>query len=206
MAKQSTVLAAVKKAVNSRSTEGAQLSAVVKTLAQYGTVREPAKRKATIGRGTTVRIYVFEDSAAGDFVLITGPSIQAEIRTMAELSTEKAPKGFYVETVDAGTRADKLATRAVARGRAEGKRASKPTAATVRKPLGGSRKAKSKPAPPPRPRGRTVKRSSRASGRKAGSFTRASGYSRPAPKSKATMSDLDLIKAAIADIAKSYGV
>jgi hypothetical protein len=102
---QSAVLEAIRDAVLKRTSEQSQLTAVAKVLAIHGGLVQPKVRSTKDAAGGTVRLYVYEKTSAGDFVLVTGPSIEPEVKPMGELAVEKAPKGFYVE-VGAGSDRD----------------------------------------------------------------------------------------------------
>lgn len=164
---QSQVFDAVRTAALKRKSERAQLTAIAKMLAIHGGLKQPKVRSTRDSAGGTVRLYVYEGTSAGDFVLITGPSIEAEVKPMSDLAVEKAPKGFYVE-VGAGsardeqrvkralTSAEKAAKRA-ARAGAGGKTGSEAKASTLRSMARGYKEPKAPtstapakaPTPPP---------------------------------------------------------
>lgn len=150
----SALLASIKRDVAARASEGAQVNAIAVQLGAHGWLKKPDVRKGTYGRGSTLRIYVYEGTPAGDFVLLAGPGIIGEVRSLAELDAKDAAKGFYVETEDPGSRASKIAEASVARAKKAGARSAK--GSKVDQAVKRTRtiqKARRAPAAPARPRG-----------------------------------------------------
>lgn len=143
---KSALLAEIKRAVEAKKTEASQRLAVVRILAGAGHKRQPSVRQGSDGHGT-VRFYVWEDSPAGDVVLVTGPSVVGEVYTAAELYRMPAGEGFVVYAADADLR-DKVRAD-IARAQESSPRASKPRAA---KPKGERKPRAPKAAPAPKQR------------------------------------------------------
>jgi hypothetical protein len=147
MASQSTIYSEIKKAVASRKSEGAQLTAVQTVLVRHGgKLKKPDVAHTRAGAtGISLRIYSFIGTKAGDFALITGPGVVGETKTFKELDTQTAPKGFYVEAGAGGSTASKRVSAAMKRAEAAAKRAAGrgSKASAPRKP----RKTASKPKP-----------------------------------------------------------
>lgn len=125
------LLRKIKLAVQDRATESAQRTAVARLLAEAGYVTLPQISSARDSQGGTVRFYVFQGSPAGDFALITGPSIEPMVHTLDELDAMDAPGTFSVFAVPASADVAKRAA-------ADFQRVAKTEGAPVRK---------SKPAP-----------------------------------------------------------
>lgn len=96
-----SVLQKVKEAVKAKATEPAQRNAVATVLARHGSVKTPKVEMARQPDGATVRVYKWLDTPAGDFCLITGPSIIAEVHDLRSMDPSSAPKGVYIKGADA---------------------------------------------------------------------------------------------------------
>lgn len=97
------LLRKIKSAVKDRATESAQRKAVAQVLAEAGNVTLPEISTARDSHGGTVRFYVFQGTPAGDFALITGPSIEPQVHTLDELDAMDAPGTFSVFAVPASS-------------------------------------------------------------------------------------------------------
>lgn len=100
MAKRSTVLAAVKKAVKARKTEQGEVNAVARTLALYGYLKKPEIFEAGTPQGEIVRVYVYDDDAcpAGPIMITAGPSIVGEVEKLdAERAKDLEAAGIYLQ-------------------------------------------------------------------------------------------------------------
>ena len=100
MAKPATILRAVREAVSSRKTESAQRAAVVRTLARYGYAGMPEVVQGYMERGAIVRAYLFDGTPAGDLLLVTGPSIEPEVKIVKPSDWDETPAGLYGEFMD----------------------------------------------------------------------------------------------------------
>lgn len=147
---QKDVLAEIKKAVKAMRTERGETGAVAKILAAHGYFDPPVIVTGKFGKGAAVRIYRYDGTPAGDFALVTGPSVEGEVHAMADLNVMEAPEGFYVEMVPDSSSAAKQAKAQAARAASLAKQAGvkKAPAKPKRKAPAKKRAAPRKAAPP----------------------------------------------------------
>ena len=136
MAQPETVLRAVKKAAEERTSESGQRNAVQATLAQYGYFKLPQLQTFSEGRAT-VRAYVWLDVGGKDLLLITGPSFTPEVRFARDDEYHDADEyGVFVPATHGGMKEDHRAAleRARDRHRGEGKIVGRAEPKRTRKP------------------------------------------------------------------------
>jgi len=136
MASQKTILDEIKREVRKRKTETGEANAVARVLALYNHTKLPQVFEGRSADGMAVRTYVFEDTPAGTFFLVTGPSVEGEIETQfGPAAKSLAEAGLWVQ----GTKATSKTARSVVAGMT--KASSKVIKSTVAAP------AKKKAAP-----------------------------------------------------------
>lgn len=147
------------------ATEAAQRRAIAKFLAEHGYKKMPKVDMTRTDEGVTVRIYTYIGTPAGDFTLITGPSVEAEIHPLNRTGGwSSAEPGVYVKAAPAPERVagvtkaeiEKDIKQAQKRARSSAKaiaRGTKKTAQAIDDSLRASRagKAPSKPSFMPGP-------------------------------------------------------
>lgn len=119
MAEPATVLKKIREAVSERISETAQRNAVMQTLGLYGArdVHPSETRMGRMPQGGAFRIYIWTGTPAGDFALITGPTVEAEIKKLADIEVKgqgklrgpfvalgEVDEGFQRKVQDAGAR------------------------------------------------------------------------------------------------------
>lgn len=100
--------------------EAAQRSFVVRVLAALGHSHAPEILTSMLD-GSRVRLYVWHDSPAGDFVLVTGPQYKGKLVRPTDLV--ERDDGFYLRAVADQSKAAESVVKAAASGRAEAARA-----------------------------------------------------------------------------------
>jgi hypothetical protein len=98
--------------VEKLATEAAQRDNVVRSLAALGYRKAPQVLSGKL-EGSTIRLYVFKDSPAGDLILAAGPGFIPKILAASDITTERP--GVYIL-------ADTDRTRAASRAAATGER------------------------------------------------------------------------------------
>lgn len=84
---KASVFAAVKAAARGVKTETGVRNAIQRALAEHGWRTLPSVERARHPDAGLVRVYLWRGSPAGDVVLISGPSIQHEIRLASDLAS-----------------------------------------------------------------------------------------------------------------------
>jgi hypothetical protein len=100
--------------------EAAQRSFIVRVLATLGHSHAPEILTSMLD-GARVRLYVWKDSPAGDFVLVTGPQYRGKLVRPEHLV--ERDDGFYLRAVPDQSKAAEAVVKAAASGRAEAARA-----------------------------------------------------------------------------------
>lgn len=103
-----SIYAEVQAAIRARKTEEGELGAVARVLAKHGLRGKPqvlqAPARSPEGRNLGVaRIYLFENTPAGDFVLVTGPKVDAVIERPTRLKIPGVTKGSVFAQVPDGS-------------------------------------------------------------------------------------------------------
>lgn len=103
MATAETIVRALRTAVAAKTTERGERNAAVRVLARYGFVDQPTLETGRLPSGKAVRVYKWDD--IGDdgktVLLVTGPSIEGEVRLESDADWDDAPQGAYVPMVEA---------------------------------------------------------------------------------------------------------
>ena len=137
MATQETVLRNLRAAVADAKTERGETGAMARVLAGYGYFAMPKISEGKYGNGSTMRIYAYHKSPAGDIALVTGPSSEGAVERLDDIRAAASAEGFYI----AATTAKPSATleRQVQRAaqRAAGADARRAVAAPATKPKQG---------------------------------------------------------------------
>lgn len=136
MSTHETLYRELQSAIRSRKTEEGEIGTVARILAKHGFRGQPqvlqAPARGTDGRNLGVaRLYVFTDTPAGDFVLITGPKVEAVIERPTKLHIPGVAKGSVFAQAPNSTVArtrrvhDRFASHERTAGREPRRRASK---------------------------------------------------------------------------------
>lgn len=149
MASQKTVLAEIRKAVKDMKTEQGEASAVARVLALYGHRTNPHVEEARTPDGRTLRAYIYVDTPAGDFLLVSGPGIEGTVETMSGPAAKSlADAGIYVQGRAAGGKTVSRLLSGMSRAATRTTRATKPAPEPKPRPKAKrATKAKAKRAP-----------------------------------------------------------
>jgi hypothetical protein len=150
MTKPATILNEIKAAVKARKSESGEVNAVAQVLALYGHTRKPDIQEGRSPDGATIRVYIHEDTPAGSFLHVSGPSIIGSIETLTGPAAKSlADAGIYVQGRDAKGKTVSGIMAGYGRAASRTTRATEPAPAP--KPKTRAPRAPRKPRAPSRP-------------------------------------------------------